>query len=196
VIKNDAVLDFLLRRQSIPVSQIAEPGPDEETLFAILNLACRVPDHGRLEPWRFIIYRGALRALAGKYIAERLNSRDGPLTADEYAREQKRLDRAPVVVGVVSAPKPHERIPEWEQFLSAGAVAMNINLAARAHGFVSNWVTGWFADDREAMTALGAGPHERFVGFVHIGTFDAPFPERPRPDVSPLITDYAGPWQK
>jgi nitroreductase len=153
----------------------------------------RVPDHGRLEPWRFIIYRHEGRALAGKHIAERLNTRDGPLNADEYARELKRLDRAPVVVGVVSCPKPHERIPEWEQFLSAGAVAMNINLAARAHGFVSNWVTGWFADDRPAMAALGAGRNERFAGFVHIGTFDQAFPERPRPDITALISEYRGP---
>jgi nitroreductase len=192
---NVDAIAFLKQRQSIPVSQIGEPGPDDAVLRQILDLALRVPDHGRLEPWRFIIYRDGARALAGRHIAARLNERDGPLNADEHLREMKRLDRAPVVIGVVSSPKPHDRIPEWEQFLSAGAVAMNINFAARAHGFVSNWVTGWFADDREAMTLLGAGPHERFAGFVHIGSFDQPFPERPRPDVHVLTTEYDGPWR-
>lgn len=189
-----AAIKFLETRQSIPVSQIAEPGPDEATLAKILELALRVPDHGRLEPWRFILYRGAARDLAGQHIAERLNERDGPLPADVYDRELKRLSRAPLVIGVVSCPKPHERIPEWEQFLSAGAVAANINFAARAYGFVSNWVTGWFADDREAMRRLGVGAHERIAGFVHVGTFNQPFPERPRPEVAKLVSEYSGPY--
>jgi nitroreductase len=190
-----SAIAFLETRQSIPVSQIGEPGPDDATLFKILTLAVRVPDHGRLEPWRFILYRGAARDLAGKHIAERLNERDGPLPAEVYDRELKRLSRAPLVIGVVSSPKPHERIPEWEQFLSAGAVAANINFAAKAYGFVSNWVTGWYADDREAMQLLGVGPNERFAGFVHVGTFDQPFPERPRPEVENLISDYIGPFE-
>jgi nitroreductase len=189
-----AAINFLQTRQSIPVSQITEPGPDAATLAEILKLAVRVPDHGRLEPWRFILYQGAARDLAGQHIAERLNARDGPLPADVYERELKRLSRAPLVIGVVSCPKPHERIPEWEQFLSAGAVAANINFAARAYGFVSNWVTGWFADDREAMRRLGVGPDERIAGFVHIGSFNQPFPERPRPDVEKLVSHYEGPF--
>ena len=192
--KNLAAIEFLTARQSIPVSQIHEPGPDDETITEILKLAARVPDHGRLEPWRFILYRGAARDLAGKHIAERLNERDGPLPADVYERELKRLSRAPLVIGVVSCPRPHDRIPEWEQFLSAGAVALNINFAARAYGFVSNWVTGWYADDRDAMRRLGIADNERFAGFVHIGTFDQPFPERPRPEIESLMCDYAGPY--
>jgi nitroreductase len=188
-------LEFLAGRQSIPVSQIGEPGPDDATLAAILKIGLRVPDHGRLEPWRLIIYRGAARELAGRAIADRLDARDGPLTPEEREREEKRLARAPVVIGVVSAPKDHPRIPEWEQFLSAGAVAFMITLAARAHGFASNWVTGWFADDAEARRMLGVGPHETVAGFVHIGTFDAAFPERPRPNADALITEYSGPWQ-
>lgn len=188
-----SAINFLETRQSIPVSQIAEPGPDNVTLLKILELSVRVPDHGRLEPWRFIIYRGTARNLAGQHIAERLNERDGPLPADVYDRELNRLARAPVVVGVISSPKQHERIPQWEQFLSAGAVATNINFAAKAYGFVSNWVTGWYADDAEAMRRLGVRDGERFAGFVHIGSFNNAFPERPRPDVASLISDYTGP---
>ncbi|MCU0829911.1 MAG: nitroreductase [Rhizobiaceae bacterium] len=187
-------LEFLAARQSIPVSQIGEPGPDDATLRAILTLGLRVPDHGRLEPWRLIVYRGEARALAGRAIANRLDARDGPLTPDERDREEKRLSRAPVVIGVVSSPKAHPRIPEWEQFLSAGAVAFMITLAARAHGFASNWVTGWFSDDAEARRMLGVAPHERIAGFVHIGSFDGMFPERPRPDLDQLVNDYDGPW--
>ncbi|MGL4404550.1 MAG: nitroreductase family protein [Notoacmeibacter sp.] len=194
--RDQKAIHFLETRQSIPVSQIGEPGPDDATLAEILNLALRVPDHGRLEPWRFILYRGAARDLAGQHIAERLNERDGPLPADVFDRELKRLSRAPLVVGVVSCPKPHERIPEWEQFLSAGAVAANINFAAKAYGFVSNWVTGWFADDKEAMRRLGVGEHERIAGFVHIGSFNQPFPERPRPELKNLVTDYTGPYER
>ena len=190
---NSAAIEFLETRQSIPVSQIGEPGPDETTLAKILELAARVPDHGRLEPWRFILYRGEARNLAGKHIAERLNERDGPLPPDVYDRELKRLSRAPLVIGVISCPKPHERIPEWEQFLSAGAVAHNINLAARAYGFVSNWVTGWFADDREAMRRLGVSANEKIAGFVHVGSFAHPFPERLRPETQKLVSDYSGP---
>lgn len=187
--------DFLATRQSIPVSQIGEPGPDDATLQDMLALALRVPDHGRLEPWRLMVYRGAARELAGSHIAARLNERDGPLNAEEHERELKRLSRAPLVIGVVSTPKEHPRIPEWEQFLSAGAVAMLLTLAARAHGFASNWVTGWFADDAEARRLLGVAPHERIAGFVHIGTFEGEFPQRPRPDVASLVQDYAGPWE-
>jgi nitroreductase len=187
--------EFLAKRQSIPVSQIGAPGPDAATLREILTMAARAPDHGRLEPWRFIVFEGDARQHAGRMIADRLEARDGPLTADERARELNRLARAPVVVAVVFVPKPHERIPEWEQFLSAGAVAMLMTLAAKAHGFASNWVTGWFADDAEARRLLGVAPAERIAGFVHIGTFDQPFPERPRPDVDAITSAYLGPWE-
>jgi nitroreductase len=185
--------DFLATRQSIPVSQIGEPGPDDATLRDILTIGLRAPDHGRLEPWRLIVYRGEGRVKAGEYIAARLDGRDGPLDAETRDRELKRLSRAPVVIGVVSSPKEHPRIPEWEQFLSAGAVALLITLGARAHGFASNWVTGWYADDAEAMRLLGAGPGERIAGFVHIGTFNQPFPERPRPDFEAFVSTYSGP---
>jgi nitroreductase len=186
--------DFLATRQSIPVSQIGEPGPDDAVLRDILTIGLRAPDHGRLEPWRLIVYRGQARHLAGQHIAARLNERDGPLDAETFDRELKRLSRAPVVIAVVSSPKEHPRIPEWEQFLSAGAVATLISLAARAHGFVANWVTGWYADDAEAARLLGVGPGERIAGFVHIGSFAAEFPERPRPDLDAFVSDYTGPY--
>lgn len=185
---DEAVLTFLERRRSVPLSMVGGPGPDEGQLHRLLTIAARVPDHGRLEPWRFILYSPQ----AGRAIGERLMARAeelrGPLSEPDRERERNRLNRAPIAVGVVSAPKPHETIPQWEQFLSAGAVAMNLVTAATAHGFAANWITGWYSDDAKARAILGLSEDERMAGIVHIGGTDATVPDRPRPDVDALIS--------
>lgn len=190
---SQAAVEFLAGRKSVPLSQITGPGPNDDQLMDLLTIAARAPDHGRLEPWRFILYRDADGAAIGEQLAL-LSARLRPETSvEELERDRHRLRRAPIAVGVVSNPKAHARIPEWEQFLSAGAVAMNLVSAATAMGFAVNWVTGWYSDDADARAILGLQPHERMAGIVHIGHCDRDIPERPRPNVFELVSDYKGP---
>lgn len=188
------IFDFLAQRSSTPISAISGPAPEGEELAALLKVAARVPDHGRLTPWRFILYRGDARLKVGEYLARRAEEIEGPMPEGRKEKELTRFSRPPLVVGVVSAPVAHERIPEWEQFLSAGAVAMNLCTAANALGYASNWITNWYSDDASARAFLGLAPNERVAGFVHIGTAANKMPERPRADMDKIVTEYSGPW--
>lgn len=192
---NQPVIDFLLSRRSRPIGELAEPGPSDDQIRTMLTAASRVPDHGRLAPWRFILYRGDARHRAGEALAALAEAREGPLPDSRRQQELTRFSRAPLVVGVVSAPREHPKVPEWEQLLSGGAAAMNLSLAANALGFGANWITNWYAEDEEGRRILGLAPHERVVGFVHIGTYEGTPPERPRPDPAALVSDYSGPWK-
>jgi nitroreductase len=189
------IIDFLSTRISPPIHELKEPAPDDAEIETMLRIAVRVPDHGRLEPWRFILYRGEARRKVGEKLADLAESREGPLSEGRRQQEQSRFSRAPLVIGVVSSPKEHPKIPHWEMFLSGAAVAMNLVLAANALGYRCNWITNWYSDTEEGRRILGLAPHERVVGFVHIGTFDGTVPERPRPDVARLVSDYHGPWE-
>jgi len=188
------IFDFLAQRSSTPISAISGPAPEGEELAALLKVAARVPDHGRLTPWRFILYRGDARLKVGEYLAQRAEEIEGPMPEGRKEKELTRFSRAPLVVGVVSSPVAHERIPEWEQFLSAGAVAMNLCTAANALGYASNWITNWYSDDASARAFLGLAPNERVAGFVHIGTAANKMPERPGADMDKIVTEYSGPW--
>ncbi|MGU3576777.1 nitroreductase [Brucellaceae bacterium C25G] len=190
----EAVIEFLTKRHSTPISALAAPGPDEDQLQLMLKLAARVPDHGRLTPWRFIIYRGDARKKVGELLVERAEQLEGPLNDARREQELKRFDRAPLVIGVVSSPVEHPRIPEWEMFLSAGAAAMNLCLAANALGFGTNWITNWYSRDEQGLKILGVAPHERVAGFIHIGTSQMDVPERPRADMTTKVSEYQGPW--
>ncbi len=192
---SQAVIDFLLSRKSPPISQLREPGPDDAQIDLMIRVATRIPDHGLLEPWRFILYRGAARARIGEFFAKRAGEREGALSEQRIAQEQARFTRAPLVIGVISSPKAHERIPEWEQFLSGGNAAYSLVLSAHALGFGANWVSNWYADDAPSRTFLGLAPHERVIGFVHIGTYQTKIPDRPRPDPSAIMTEYSGPFE-
>lgn len=187
-------IDFLMQRSSAPIPELREPAPGDEEIRTMLRIATRVPDHGRLEPWRFILYRGEARHRVGEQLAAIAERLEGPLSEGRRQQELARFARAPLVVGVVSSPKDNPKIPQWEMLLSGGAVAMNLLHAAHAMGYGANWITNWYSDKEEARTMLGLAPHERVVGFVHIGTFEGTAPERPRPDVEKLVTDYSGPW--
>jgi nitroreductase len=188
--KNPHLLQALHTRRSVPVSLLGGPGPDEADVQALLHVALRVPDHGRLEPWRIILMRGDARIEAGKRIAELAEKLNGPLTTDMHAKELQRFSRAPLVIIVVSAPVEHPRIPHWEQFLSAGAVGMNLLYGAMALGYGASWVTGWYSDDAEGRRILGLQPQERVAAIVHVGNYEGDVPERPRPDVSKKISEY------
>lgn len=192
---SNAVLDFLAHRASAPINELKEPGPDDAQIAELMQLATRVPDHGRLTPWRFIIYRGDVRHTIGEKLVEIAERHEGPLSDARREQERARFSRAPVVIGVVSTPKPNPKIPEWEMLLSGGAAAMTLVIAANAMGFHTNWITNWYSEVPEALEMLGIGPSERPVGFVHIGTFTGEIVPRPRPDPAAHYADYSGPWK-
>ncbi len=190
-----SVIDHLLTRNSAPIPELKEPAPTDSQIKTMLTAASRVPDHGRLAPWRFILYRGDARVEVGEKLAELAEKREGPLTEGRRQQELTRFSRAPLVVGVISSPKDNAKIPQWEMLLSGGAAAMNLIHAANALGFGANWITNWYSDVAEGRALLGLAPDERVVGFVHIGTYSGQPFERPRPDVSTLYADYDGPWK-
>ena len=189
------IIDFLLARSSAPIPELKAPAPDDSQIRTILTAASRVPDHGRLAPWRFILYRGAAREKIGEKLLELAEKREGPLPEGRRNQELARFSRAPLVIGVISSPKENPKIPQWEMFLSGGLAAMNLMIAANALGYGTNMISNWYSDSEEGRALLGLAPHERVVGFVHIGTHEGPGFERPRPDVSALYADYSGPWE-
>lgn len=178
------------RRRSVPPVQLAAPGPDAEQLQTLLTIAARVPDHGKLAPWRFIVFEGDGRDRAGEIIAAVHARREPEAKPERLALERRRLSLAPAVVAVVSRAAPHVKIPEWEQLMSAGAVAMNLVVAANALGFVTAWLTEWFSYDAEVAAALGLAPQERFAGFVHIGRPTVAVEDRVRPDLDAIVTRF------
>jgi nitroreductase len=188
-----ALLEMLALRRSVKVAHLAEPGPDADTLTAILQIGARVPDHGKLGPWRFIILAGDDRRAYGELVANLLRKRTPDVDAAQVHMEAGRFARAPVVVAVVSTAAPHAKIPEWEQVLSAGAVCHNIMLAARGFGFGSVWLSEWSAYDREALALLGLGESEKLAGFIYLGTATEPLVERPRPVALTRISTWAPP---
>lgn len=185
----DALAVLKTRRSVKPIALVA-PGPNAADLDALLTVASRIPDHGKLTPWRFIVFEGDGRLIAGRKIADAFRAKYPDATAEQLAFEERRLARAPLVIAVVSRAAPHVKIPEWEQVLSAGAAAMSLVVAAHALGYGANWMTEWYAYDRAALAALGVGESERVAGFVHIGTTSTPPEERPRPPLETIVTRY------
>jgi len=184
---NDTIR-LLSTRRSVAPHLLTGPGPSADELDTLLAIAARVPDHGRLVPWRFIIIEGEAQRRIGEAIAAAFKADQPDADEARIAPERERLARAPLVIAVVSRAKPHVKIPEWEQVLSAGAVCMNLVLAVNAMGYATSWLTEWFTFDRRVLDALGLAPDERMAGFVHIGRpAEAPV-ERPRPDMAGIVT--------
>jgi nitroreductase len=185
----DAV-ELLKLRRSVKPREMSGPGPSPAELDTILTIGARVPDHGKLTPWRFIVFEGDARARAGEIIAKVFARKNPDALSADIDIEKHRLTEAPLVIGVVSFTKPHPKVPPWEQELSAGASAMNIVTAATALGYGANWLTGWFAFDRDVLDGLGLKADERLAGFVHIGTVTKPNEDRPRPRLSDIVTRF------
>ena len=186
-----SILNLLKTRKSASAKAMGGPGPNPEQLAIILSCAVRVPDHGKLQPWRFILWEGEARASFGAVMRARwqeLYPDHGDQSLDMTAGL---FGRAPMVLAVVSAAADHPKIPQWEQQMSAGAVCMNILLAAAALGIGCQWNTGWMAYDAEMMKAMGLTPHERLAGLMYLGTPGGPLEDRPRPDASSLLTRWA-----
>jgi nitroreductase len=181
-------LAALKRRRSVAPHRLGAPGPGPAEIEALITVAVRVPDHGRLVPWRFLILEGEARLRIGEAIAAAFRADNPQADEEKLAFERNRLARAPLVIAVVSRARPHLKIPEWEQALSAGAACMNLLHGAQALGYGATWITEWYAFDRRVLDALGLAPDERIAGFVHIGTPLEPPLERPRPDVAAVAT--------
>jgi nitroreductase len=183
-------LDLLKTRRSVKPIELLAPGPSPAEIDTMLTIASRVPDHGKLVPWRFIVFEGDSRLAAGEKIAAAFHA-DHPEAKPEHVdQERQRLARAPLVIAVVSRAGLHAKIPEWEQVLSAGAAAMSLVFAAHALGYAANWITEWYAYDRRVLEALGLGAHERIAAFVHIGRPAQPPTDRPRPPLPEIVTRF------
>jgi nitroreductase len=184
-------LDLLKTRRSVKPLELTGPGPAAAELDTLLTVASRVPDHGKLTPWRFIVFEGDARIAAGETIASAFKAANPQATEDQIAFERNRLARAPLVVAVVSRAAPHVKIPEWEQILSAGAAAMNLVTAAHALGFAATWITEWYAYYRGVLDAFGLKANEKIAGFVHIGRPARPPEDRPRPPLPDIVTRFS-----
>ncbi|MFC4819171.1 nitroreductase family protein [Dokdonella ginsengisoli] len=187
-----SALDVLNQRRSVPSRQLGEPGPDAAELDALFAAAVRVPDHGKLVPFRLLTIRGEARARLGTALAgiHARNEPDAPPAALQKDRE--RYSFAPLIVAVIARLEAdHPKVPEQEQLLSAGCVAYNLLLGAQALGYGAQWLTGWAAYDRDAAALLGLAPSERLVAFVHIGTSREPVPERNRPALAEIVGEWS-----
>lgn len=185
---NTAALDFLQTRRSRPYKTLSAPAPNNETLRQLLTIAARTPDHGKLEPWRFIILdQPRLHNLADH--AQQIGlHRD--LDPEKLAKSIAMMRDAPLSVAVIASPKPSDKIPVIEQHLSAGAVCLALLNAALAAGWGANWLSGWTAHDPEFLdTAFKLEPQEFVAGYIHLGCETTTPPDRPRPNID-AITDW------
>lgn len=183
------VLKLLKTRRSVLSRNLTAPGPDSEQLKTILEIASRVPDHRKLESWRFIVVEGDARKKLGEKFCE-IKLEDCELTMEQIQAEQNRYNHAPTVIVVVFSPVEH-KTSVFEQLLSCGAVCQHINLASSALGFSSQWVTNWCAFDKLAQQELGLKPHESIAGFFHIGTATCTPKDRARPDLAKKVEYYS-----
>lgn len=184
---NPAALDFLMSRRSRPAKTLNRPVPDRQALEVLLRAAARSPDHGKLEPWRFVVIEGnAMIRLAD--LAETRGAALGK-SPEDIAKGRTQFDQGHLAVAVIEVQKPSEKIPNIEQTYSAGAVCLALLNAALASGWGANWLSGWASHDPEfGRVGLGLAEHERIAGLIHIGTETSAPPERPRPDVAAITT--------
>jgi len=187
------VIDALLKRRSVVANEMHEPGPNPEQLDTILRAAHRVPDHGKLGPWRFVIFQGEARHDFSQKLHDIFQA-DHPEATDKLKDfEASRFTRAPLVIAVISSPiVDHPKVPVWEQELTVGAVCMNINHAAHALGFVAQWLTEWYAFHDDVDKLLNLSESERIAGYMYIGSHTNQPKERVRPEVESRVSYWQG----
>jgi nitroreductase len=189
---NQALLDYLKTRRSVGIGFLKEPGPNAAELDEILRIGTRVPDHGKLAPWRLVMIDGEARRAAGEKLAMIAKANNPALDEASLDIERRQFLPAPLTIGVIFSHKPLAKAPEMEQLLSAGSVCFNLLNAAFALGYAASWVTRWYAFDAGAQQMLGAKGGERFVGFIHIGTPSTTIEDRDRPDLSAIVSRWQG----
>lgn len=190
-----SALQLLKTRRSGRPRDMVAPGPDEAQLREMLTVAMRVPDHGKLTPWRFVIVRKEDRPKLEAVLRRAFQAGGPEPTRAEFEAVTRFANQAPALVVVLSRPVPGHKVPVWEQQLSAGAACMNLLHAAHALGFTGGWITGWPTYSDEVRRAFG-GHGESIAGFIFIGTPGLPLEERPRPDYDQLVSTWAAPSDK
>ena len=184
------ILSALALRRSVPSRQLGTPAPDDSQLRTLLEAALRVPDHGKLAPWRFLAIRGDARHLLGARLAARALAIDPAAPAAAIEKDRMRFGFAPLIVAVIATPVEGHKVPVIEQLMSGGAVCFALLQAAQGLGFGAQWLTGWAAYDRVILEGLGLAPQEQLLGFIHIGTAQGEVPERLRPALDAKLTDW------
>jgi len=182
--QDNPVLNFLAERRSVLARNMSPPGPDRETLETLLSIATRVPDHGKLTPWRLVVVKDDDRKELGDIAARELTVTNGEPNAVEMAREQ--FMRAPCIVAVLACPRAHPKIPRSEQLYSAGAVCMMLVTAARAAGFAAQWLTGAAAYNGDVLARLGGGEEDEIAGLIYLGSCTEKPAERARPELEDI----------
>lgn len=185
-------LHALDARRSVPAKQLGAPGPDPATLLRMLASAVRVPDHGKLVPYRFLRITGDARHSLGAFLAERAVQRDPQMSPAQLDKDRQRFSHAPLIITVIASPRPNPKVPEAEQLMTAGCVCFALLQAAQALGFGAQWLTAWMAFDPAVHAHLGLAEGEQIAGFIHIGTPKTAVPERERPDPAALLQDWEG----
>jgi nitroreductase len=185
--------EFLLKRRSIVVRNMAEPGPSSDDLENIMRAGMRVPDHGRLTPWRFIIIRGDSREKLGTILGEAFRKSNPDCIDEQVEIEEERFARAPTVIAVISRTNPNHKIPEWEQILSSGAACQNMLTAALGMGFAAQWITEWYAYNSDVKAALGLEPTDKVSGFLYLGSMTETPTDRARPEYQDIVSEWTGP---
>jgi nitroreductase len=185
--------DFLLSRRSIVVRNMAAPGPTDADLEKILRAGMRVPDHGRLTPWRFIVIRGDNRDKLGKVLGDAFRKANPDCIDEQVEIEEERFARAPLVIAVVSRTVPEHKIPEWEQVLSSGAACQNMLISALGMGYAAQWITEWYAYNEDVKASLGLDAGDKIAGFLYLGSRTEEPTDRQRPEYGDIVSEWTGP---
>lgn len=175
------------------VRDMIGPGPNDAEIEKIMRAGMRVPDHGRLTPWRFIVVRGEARGKLGKILGEAFRKANPGCIDEQVEIEEERFLRAPVVIAVVSHTNPEHKIPEWEQILSSGAACQTMLISALSMGFAAQWITEWYAYNDDVKQALGVAPEDRIAGFLYLGSMQEAPTDRARPEYENIVSEWTGP---
>lgn len=184
---NELIQHLKTRRSSLSMT-LENPGPNDDAIRSMVEIAARVPDHGKLAPWRFEIWNPNARQNMHESLIELLEQRLDLPDRENLAKGTDKLLHAPCVIAVISRAKEHPKIPVWEQTLSAGAACMNLLHAANAHGFEAQWLTAWYLYEEDARSILKLEENEQVAGIIHIGSSTIPKTERPRPDIDVILS--------
>ncbi len=184
---SEETLDLLMLRRSLTVKDMVGPGPSDEQVRQLLTIGSRVPDHKKQVPWRYLLIEDEARAKLGKILRQVFEKNNPSTDKSILDFEESRFMRAPLIITVISTATPkNEKVPEWEQILTAGAVCQNILIAANAMGFAGQWLSEWYAYDDDILAELGLSVEERVAGFIYIGTATKEPAERGRPDINEI----------